>query len=76
MENYENIKLSYKSLIIVSCVTGFIGDDSLQVLSKIMGGPNGWGVIPYFKQHGSIEELFIKGGIIMFFYVIYLDFLK
>lgn len=72
----NNLKLSYKNLISVSCVTGFVGDASLQVLSKFMGGPTGWGLIPYFKQHGSIEALFIAGGMMSIFYVIYLDFLK
>lgn len=70
------LKLSNKNLISVACITGFVGDASLQVLSKFMGGKTGWGLIPYFKQHGSVEALFIAGGMMTIFYVIYLDLLK
>ena len=76
----DNLNLSYKNLISVSCVTGFVAElvqlDPFHVLSKFMGGPTGWGLNPYFKQHGSVEALFIAGGMMSIFYVIYLDFLK
>jgi len=59
-------------LISIACVTGFAGDAGLQLLTKIMGGPSGWGLLPYFKQHGAAESLFIAGGMMTIFYVIYL----
>jgi hypothetical protein len=61
----------YEKLVSISCLTGFAGDASLQFLSKFMGGPTGWGLKAYFKQHGSPEALFIAGGMMAFFYVIY-----
>jgi hypothetical protein len=66
-----------KSLISVACITGFVGDALLQFLStSSIGGKTGWGLIPYFKQHGSAESLFIAGGMMTIFYVIYLDILN
>jgi hypothetical protein len=57
----------------ISCVIGFVGDALLQVGTKLnLGGPTGWGLKPYFKQHGSVESLFIAGGMMTIFYVIYL----
>ena len=57
-----------KELIIIACLTGFLGDGILQVLSKYTSG---WGLKPYFKQHGSIESLFIAGGMMALFFIIY-----
>ena len=59
-------------LISIACITGFVGDVGLQLLTKIMGGPSGWGLRPYFQQHGAAESLFIAGGMMTIFYVIYL----
>lgn len=61
-------------LIAISCVTGFVGDALLQFMVKYMhlGGPTGWGLAPYFKQHGSAEATFIAGGMMTLFYVIYM----
>jgi hypothetical protein len=64
------------SLVSISCITGFIGDALLQITGPILGGKTGWGLIPYFEQHGSTESLFIAGGMMTIFYVIYLDFLR
>jgi hypothetical protein len=63
----------YEKLVSISCITGFLGDASLQILSKFMGGSTGWGLKAYFKQHGSPESLFIAGGMMALFYVIYLS---
>lgn len=63
----------YEKLVSISCLTGFFGDGSLQILSKFMGGPTGWGLKAYFKQHGSPEALFIAAGMMTLFYVIYLS---
>ena len=59
-------------LLTISCLTGFIGDATLQFLTKFMGGDTGWGLKEYFKQHGSAEALYIAGGMMTLFYVIYL----
>ena len=59
-------------LISIACITGFVGDAGLQLLTKSMGGPSGWGLKPYFQQHGAAESLFIAGGMMTIFYVIYL----
>lgn len=60
-------------LISYSCIIGFLGDAGLQFLTKIMnmGGKTGWGLNPYFKQHGTVESLFIAGGMMAIFYIIY-----
>ena len=65
-------------LISYACLSGFIGDAGLQFLTKKlgMGGKTGWGLLPYFKQHGTTESLFIAGGMMTLFYVIYLFILK
>lgn len=65
-------------IISIACVTGFIGDASLQIATQKlnMGGPTGWGLKEYFKQHGKTEALFIAGGMMTLFYVIYLDVLN
>ena len=65
-----NLKLSSKNLISVSCVTGFVGDALLQFLSKFMGGPTGWGLIPYFKHHTILSAFLLAafaGAIAQFF---------
>ena len=59
-------------LIIIACLAGFIGDYILQILITFMGGKTGWGLREYFKQHGSVESLFIAGGMMTLFYIIYL----
>ena len=61
-------------LISISCVVGFIGDALLQIGGRILnlGGPTGWGLNPYFSRHGTAESLFIAGGMMTIFYVIYL----
>jgi hypothetical protein len=57
----------------ISCVIVFVGDSLLHLGAKLnLGGPTGWGLKPYFKQHGSVESLFIAGGMMTIFYVIYL----
>jgi len=61
-----------KELIVIACLTGFIGDATLQFLSKYTGG---WGLNPYFKQHGKVESLFIAGGMLSLFFIIY-DFTR
>ena len=63
-------------LLTISCLTGFIGDASLQFLSRYMGGETGWGLKEYFKLHGPVESLFIAGGMMTLFYIIYFVFLE
>ena len=65
-------------LISIAFFVGFFGDFLLQVLTNNfkMGGPSGWGLNEYFAQHGSIESLFIAGGMMALFYIIYLKVFK
>jgi hypothetical protein len=63
-------------LIVVACLIGFIGDALLQIGCQHMGGPTGWGLKPYFQQHGSSESLFIAGGMMTLFYIIYFVIMK
>ena len=69
---------SNSDLIAIACLTGFVGDFLLQIFTKVfkMGGETGWGLLEYFKQHGSVEALFIAGGMMTLFYVIYLKVLR
>lgn len=62
------------SLISIATITGFVGDGLLQIATNklYMGGETGWGLKEYFKQHGSMESLFIAGGMMAIFYIIYL----
>jgi hypothetical protein len=61
-------------LLASACLTGFLGDAGLQILTKYfnLGGPTGWGLKPYFALHGAAESLFIAGGMLTIFYVAYL----
>ena len=62
-----------KNLLIIACLTGFTGDFLLQIGAKTgLGGPTGWGLNDYFKQHNSPESLFIAGGMMSLFYVIFI----
>jgi hypothetical protein len=67
MVSYETIA----RLLTISCLTGFAGDAALQYLSTFMGGETGWGLKEYFRQHGKAESLFIAGGMMTLFYIIY-----
>ena len=65
------------SLTAIACIVGFVGDFLLQTGTKLnLGGQTGWGLKDYFSQHGPIESLFIAGGMMTLFYVIYLYILK
>ena len=60
-------------LLVIACIVGFIGDFLLQTGVKMgLGGPTGWGLKGYFKQHGSRESLFIAGGMMSLFYALFL----
>ena len=65
-------------IVSIACATGFIGDAVLQIASKKfnMGGPTGWGLKEYFKQHGSAQSLFTAAGMLSMFYVFYIYILK
>ena len=69
MVSYETIT----RLLTISCLTGFAGDAGLQYLSTFtyLSGKTGWGLKEYFRQHGKAESLFIAGGMMTLFYVIY-----
>ena len=61
-------------LLALACLTGFVGDFILQVLTKYfhMCGETGWGLLEYFSQHGQVESLFIACGMMTIFYVIFI----
>ena len=41
-----------------------------------IGGPSGWGLKPYFRQHGRGEALCIASGMMTLFYVFYVLVLR
>jgi len=55
-------------IVSLALLTGFFGDATLQLLVHL---GNDWGLKNYFKQHGSVESLFIAAGMMGFFYVLY-----
>lgn len=60
-------------IIVIAFFTGFFGDILLQIGAKTgLGGPTGWGLNDYFKQHGIAESICIAGGMMAFFYSIYI----
>ena len=63
-----------KNIIAIAIWTGLVGDYLLKYLVKSLhlGGTTGWGLIPYFKQHGSNESAFTAAGMMGVFYAIYL----
>jgi hypothetical protein len=63
-------------LVSIACLTGFFGDAGLQMLTKYTTRASGWGLIPYFKQHGSFEALCIAAGMMTIFYIFYLYVLR
>jgi len=61
------------NLIGIACLTGFIGDFTLQTGVKMgLGGPTGWGLKDYFKLHGSGEAMFTAAGMMSLFYTLFL----
>jgi len=61
------------SLLAIVFLTGMVGDFLLQSLEGV--SPNGecWGLKPYFLRHGSIESVCIAGGMMTFFYIIFIS---
>jgi len=69
----NNDMMNNNDIISVAFLTGFMGDIGLQLLvASGMGGPSGWGLKSYFKQHGPLESMFIAGGMLAGFYMIYI----
>jgi hypothetical protein len=67
----------YEKLITIACLTGFFSDAALQIFTKFLEGPTlSLGLKPYFKQHGSLESMFISGGMTAVFYIIYIYLFK
>jgi len=60
-------------LISIACIVGMLGDMILQIgANKFhMGREDNWGLKSYFLQHGSLESIFIAGGMMTFFYILY-----
>lgn len=65
------MKLDYGLLLTCAFLTGFIGDIILQILIKKYNLGD-WGLKSYFIRHGSNESVFIAGGMLTLFYIIYL----
>lgn len=64
-------------IVSTSTLVGFIGDLCLQIMTYYgMGGKTGWGLNSYFQLHGRVESLFIAGGMMALFYIIYIYGLK
>ena len=60
-------------LLTIACLVGFSGDFLLQLGSHLMGGSTGLADLNnYFKQHGRAESLFIAGGMMTLFYIIFI----
>ena len=58
-------------LIGIACAIGIVGDSLLQLgVANGLGGPTGWGLKDYFKQHGRAESIFIAGGMMVIFFLI------
>jgi len=58
------------ALVGIACATGMIGDSLLQLgAANGLGGPTGWGLNDYFKQHGRAESIFIAGGMMVIFFL-------
>jgi hypothetical protein len=61
------------NLVEIACLTGFIGDFTLQTGVKMgLGGPTGWGLKEYFALHGAAESVFVAGGMMSLFYTLFL----
>jgi hypothetical protein len=61
------------NLVTIAALVGFVGDAVLQVMvASGLGGPTGWGLKAYFKQHGRAESMFIAAGMMVIFYIMYL----
>jgi len=65
-------------IIAFALITGFFGDMLLQIITTHtnLGGKTGWGLLPYFKQHGINEAMFTAAGMMGIFYTIYLYVLR
>lgn len=63
-------------LVSTAFLVGFFGDATLQIISPKLGGPTGWGLKEYFEQHGKAESLFIAGGMMALFFMIYIYVFK
>jgi len=61
------------NLVAIACFTGFAGDAALQAGAKMgMGGPTGWGLKEYFRQHGAAESMFTAAGMMSLFYSLFI----
>jgi hypothetical protein len=60
------------NIVSIATLVGFVGDACLQILvNNGFGGSTGWGLKPYFKQHGSAEAMCIAAGMLAIFFIIY-----
>jgi len=60
-------------LLAIACLTGFIGDSTLQTGVRLgLGGSTGWGLKDYFRLHGRAESVFVAGGMMSLFFALFL----
>ena len=58
---------------IIPFSVGVFGDAILQIIVNNSKLDNKWGLKSYFKKHGSFESLFIAGGMLHTFTLMYLS---
>jgi uncharacterized membrane protein YvlD (DUF360 family) len=64
-------------ILLFAYIIGFLGDFILQQAVKYgKRGSIGWGLTPYFQQHGAFESLFIAGSMMYLFYAFYYYILR
>lgn len=52
-------------------IIGVLGDAGLQAFNKYTSYGKDWGLDTYFAKHGSVESLFIAGGMLVGFELLY-----
>jgi hypothetical protein len=74
----QKLNVNVTNLLTSAFMVGFIGDLLLQLLTKGLGlgGSSGFGLISYFNQHGVAESMFIAGGMLVFFNILYINLIK
>jgi len=72
-KSITNLSTKNLQLIVLSFLTGFIGDALLQIGAGAfyLGGQTRWGLRDYFAKHGQAESMCIAGGMMTLFYIIY-----
>jgi len=61
------------SLVTWAAITGAVGDATLQLMvnNGVGGGNDGWGLRPYFAQHGPGEAMCVAAGMMALFFAVW-----